>query len=77
MNMSNTMHSEDTGPLLYISQWAKKIVMITVHLDANYIFAETMRNKTDGERIHAYQKLIDRIGVPSWDFASMSWITRY
>ena len=35
--------------------------MVAVHMDANYIFAETMKNKTDGERIHAYQKIIDRL----------------
>jgi hypothetical protein len=48
-DMSETMHSDNTGPFPYISQWGKQIVMIVVHLDTNYIFAKTMRNKTDGE----------------------------
>ena len=54
--MSETIHSDDTGPFPYTSQWGNKIVMIAVHLDANYIFAESMQNKTDGEQLHAYQK---------------------
>ena len=54
MDMSETIHSDDTGPFPYTSQWGNKIVMIAVHLDTNYIFAEPMRNKMDGERLYAY-----------------------
>jgi hypothetical protein len=35
--------------------------MVAAHLDANYIFAEPMRNKTDGKQLHVYQKIIDRM----------------
>ena len=61
MEMSETIHSDNTGPFSHTSQWGNKIVMVAVHLDANYIFAEPMRNKTDGERIHTYQKNINRM----------------
>ena len=61
MEMLETIHSDDTGPFPYTSQWGNKIVMIAVHLDADYIFAEPMRNKMDGERLHAYQKIINRM----------------
>ena len=60
-DMSETIYSDDTGAFPYISQFGKKIIMIAIHVDANYIFAETMKNKSDGERIHAYQKIIDRM----------------
>ena len=58
-DMSETIYSDDTGAFPYILQFGKKIIMVAVHMDANYIFAETMKNKTDSERIHAYQKIID------------------
>ena len=48
MEMSETIHSDDTGPFPHTSQWVNNIVMVAVHLDANYIFAKPMRNKTDG-----------------------------
>ena len=60
-DLSETIYSDDTGAFPYISQFGKKIIMVAVHMDANYIFAETMKNKTDGERIHAYQKIIDQM----------------
>jgi len=60
-DLSETIYSNDTGAFPYISQFWKKIIMVAVHMDANYIFAETMKNKTDGERIHAYHKIIDRM----------------
>jgi hypothetical protein len=42
MEMSETIHSDNTGPFLQTLQWGNKIVMVAVHLDANYIFAEPM-----------------------------------
>jgi hypothetical protein len=30
--------------------------MVGIHIDANYIFCETMKNRTEGEMINAYQK---------------------
>ena len=61
MEMSETIHSNDTGPFPHTLQWGNKIVMVAVHLDANYIFAKPMQNKTDGERLEVYQKIIDRM----------------
>ena len=61
VEMSETIYSDDTGAFPYVSQRGKKIVMVAIHIDSNYIFAETLRNKTEGERIHAYQKIIDRM----------------
>ena len=40
--MTEIKHTNDTGAFPYISQWGKKIVMIAVHLDSNYIFAKTI-----------------------------------
>ena len=61
MEMLETIHSDDMGPFPYTSQWCNKIVMIAVDLNANYIFAEPMQNKTDSEQLHAYQKIINRM----------------
>ncbi len=35
--------------------------MVAIHLDANYIFAEPMKNRTEGEMIRVYQKNINRM----------------
>ncbi len=35
--------------------------MVAIHLDANYIFAEPMKNRTYGKMIRAYQKIINRM----------------
>jgi hypothetical protein len=35
--------------------------MVAIHLDAIYIFAEPMKNRTEGEMIRAYQKIINRM----------------
>jgi hypothetical protein len=33
--------------------------MVGIHIDANYIFCETMKNRTEGEMINACQKMVD------------------
>ena len=33
--------------------------MVDIHIDANYIYCETMKNKTEGEIINAYQNMMD------------------
>ena len=35
MEMSETIHSDNTGPFLHTSQWGNTIVMIAVNLEAN------------------------------------------
>jgi hypothetical protein len=35
--------------------------MVGIHIDANYIFCEKMKNRTEGEMINAYQKMVDRM----------------
>jgi hypothetical protein len=35
--------------------------MVAVHLDTNYIFAKPMKNRTEGETIRVYQKILNRM----------------
>jgi hypothetical protein len=35
--------------------------MVGTHLDANYIFCEIMKNRTQGKMITAYQRMVDRM----------------
>jgi hypothetical protein len=35
--------------------------MVGIHLDVNYIFCKSMKNRTKGEMITAYQRMVDRI----------------
>ena len=66
VDMAEMIHSDDIGPFPYILQKGKQILMIAIHVNANYIFAKTIRNKTEGERIHAYQnKSSIKWGMPS------------
>ncbi len=37
--------------------------MVGIHLDLNYIFCKLTKNKTEGEMITAYQKMLDRMNL--------------
>jgi hypothetical protein len=43
------------------SQQGYRYIMVGIHLDANYIFCELMKNQTEGKMIMAYQKMINRM----------------
>ena len=46
-----------------ISQRGYRYIMVGIHIDANYIFCELMKNRTDGEMVTVYQKMVDRMEV--------------
>ncbi len=35
--------------------------MVAIHLNTNYIFNEPMKNRTEGEMMKAYQRIINRM----------------
>jgi hypothetical protein len=58
-----TIHTDQTGAFLVTSQRGYQYIMIGIHIDANYIFCETMKNRMEGEMISAYQKMVDRMQI--------------
>ena len=56
-----TIHTDQTGAFPVTSQQGYRYIMVGIHIDANYIFCETMNNRTEGEMITAYQKMVDRM----------------
>ena len=57
----DTVHTDQTSPFPITSKQGYQYIMVGIHLDANYIFCELMKNQTEGEMITAYQKMVDRI----------------
>jgi hypothetical protein len=39
--------------------------MVIIYVDANYIFCEPMKNKTEGEMITTYQKIVNQMKMAS------------
>jgi hypothetical protein len=58
INLSEEIHSDQTGAFPHTSQRGNRYIMVLTHLDANYIFAEPMKNRTEVEMIKAYQKIV-------------------
>jgi hypothetical protein len=57
----DTVHMDQTGMISITLQQGYQYIMVGIHLDANYIFCELMKNKTQGEMINAYQKMVNRM----------------
>ena len=62
-DLSNTIHSDQTGSSPYPSQHDNRYIMVAIHLDMNYIFVEPMKTRTGEVMMRAYQKIVDRIPV--------------
>jgi hypothetical protein len=61
VDLTDEIHTDQTGAFPHTSQRGNRYIMVAIHLDANYIFAEPMRNRTEGEMIRVYQKIINRM----------------
>ena len=55
------MYSDQTGQFLYLSSKGNRYIMVAYHTDANYIFMEPMKNRTELQMIAAYQRISKRI----------------
>jgi len=61
VDLTDEIHTDQTGAFPHTSQRGNRYIMVAIHLDANYIFAEPMKNRTEGEMIRVYQKIINRM----------------
>jgi hypothetical protein len=57
----DTVHTDQTGAFPITLQQGYWYIMVGIHLDANYIFYKLMKNKTRGEMITAYQRMVSRM----------------
>ncbi len=62
-DLAKSIHSNQTGAFPYTLQQGNHYIMIAIHLDANYIFCEPMKNRLEDEMIEVYQKIINRMKV--------------
>ncbi len=62
-DLNEEIHTNQMGAFPHKSQRGNCYIMVAIHLDKNYIFAETMKNRTEGEMIRVYQKIINRMKV--------------
>ena len=53
------VYTDQTGKSPVQSSKGNKYVMVMVEIDGNYIDAEPMKNKSEGELIKAYQNLME------------------
>jgi hypothetical protein len=60
-DLSDTIHLDQTGSFPYRSQRGNRHIMVAIHLDANYIFNEPMKNRTEEEMMAVYQRIVNRI----------------
>ncbi len=60
-DLNEEIHTDQTGAFPRTSICGNCYIMVAVHLNANYIFAEPMKNRTEGEMIRVYQKILNRM----------------
>ncbi len=54
---------DQTGAFPMTSQREYRYIRVGIHLDANYIYCELMKNRTEDEMISAYQQMVNRMEV--------------
>jgi hypothetical protein len=59
--MLDTVHTEQTGVFLITLQGGYWYIMVGIHLNEIYIFCKLIKNKTKGEMITVYQRMVNRM----------------
>jgi len=59
VDLTDEIHTDQMGTFPHTPQRGNCYIMVAIHLDANYIFAKSMKNMTEGEMIRVYQKIIN------------------
>ncbi len=60
-DLTDSIHTDQTGAFPFTSQRGNRYIMVAIHLDANYILVEPMRNRMKEVMIRAYEKIIHRM----------------
>ena len=60
-NTQETMYTDQTGKFPFISSRGNKYIMVLYHVDSNSIWAEPMKNRTEGEMILARANALERM----------------
>jgi hypothetical protein len=54
-DLSDSIHTDQTGAFPFMSQRGNRYIMVAIHLNTNYIFVKLMRSRSKEEMIRAYE----------------------
>ena len=60
-DMEQKMYTDQTGRFPVQSYKGMQYIMVLYEVSSNVILVEPLRNKTSGEMVAVYQKLVDRL----------------
>jgi hypothetical protein len=59
--LTEEIHTDQMGAFPITSQHGYQYIMVGIHLDANYIFCELMKNRMEDKMIKAYERMVWRM----------------
>jgi hypothetical protein len=59
--LAEEVHTNQMGAFPVTSQCGYQYIMVGIHLDANYIFCELMKNTMENKMIKAYERMVWRM----------------
>jgi hypothetical protein len=75
-DLSNSIHTNQTGAFPFTSQCGNRYIMVAIHLNANYIFVKPMHSRSKEEMIWAYEKIINRMRLAGLGLKKHTWTTK-
>jgi hypothetical protein len=67
-DLSDTIHLDQTSSFPCTSQRGNRYIMVAIHLNANYIINEPMKNRTEEEMMVVYQRIGNRMQAAGLGF---------
>ena len=61
VDLKETIYTDQTEKFLYVSSKGNCYIMVAVHVDANAIYVEPMKNRTQEQFVETYERLVTRM----------------
>ena len=61
IDLKEDVHTDQTGKFPHLSSKGNRYIMVAHNIDANYVFMDTMKNRSEIQMTACYQKFFSRM----------------
>ena len=61
IDLKEEIHIDQTGKFPHLSSKGNRYIMVAHNIDANYIFMDTMKNRSESQIMACYQQIVSRM----------------
>ena len=77
VNLKEKIHTDQTGKFPHLSIKGNRYIMVAQNIEANYIFMDPMKNRSEGQMMACYQIIVTRMKKAALSLEKKSSTTKH